>query len=349
MGKKKRSHPNIEELIDRPWCYYCERDFEDLKLLISHQKAKHFKCDRCGRRLNTAGGLSVHMNQVHKESLSHVENALPNRQGLDVEVFGMEGVPEDIKEQHKQRIVQNYWAAQDERFKATGNPPPGQGRPSKKIKIETPEELKKRFADFRAKKAAAKAAGTNGTAIPPPVTVPNVQTVQAVQSPAQSGSPSTFNSPFAPPQPYGQPAYPNYPPNGAPPPGAGFNPYPPSALPARPPSLPTAPNLPQRPGYPAGNYYPGPGQPGASTVDELVAGAARHGDDIDHLIRMAEAGIRPAKTPTDGTAAAPPAADGGEKKSKKEKGRMVYGDTDFSPEERMAMMSKYAWTPQASA
>jgi hypothetical protein len=34
-----------------------ERDFEDLKLLISHQKAKHFKCDRCGRRLNTAGGV----------------------------------------------------------------------------------------------------------------------------------------------------------------------------------------------------------------------------------------------------------------------------------------------------
>ena len=33
-----------------------ERDFEDLKLLISHQKAKHFKCDRCGKRLNTAGG-----------------------------------------------------------------------------------------------------------------------------------------------------------------------------------------------------------------------------------------------------------------------------------------------------
>ena len=35
-----------------------ERDFEDLKLLISHQKAKHFKCDRCGRRLNTAGGIT---------------------------------------------------------------------------------------------------------------------------------------------------------------------------------------------------------------------------------------------------------------------------------------------------
>lgn len=72
MGKKKRGHPDVEELLARPWCYYCpslalcraivvnhctgERDFEDLKLLISHQKAKHFKCDRCGRRLNTAGG-----------------------------------------------------------------------------------------------------------------------------------------------------------------------------------------------------------------------------------------------------------------------------------------------------
>ena len=58
MGKKKRHHPDVEEIITRPWCYYCERDFDDLKILISHQKAKHFKCERCGRRLNTAGGRS---------------------------------------------------------------------------------------------------------------------------------------------------------------------------------------------------------------------------------------------------------------------------------------------------
>lgn len=55
MGKKRRG-PTLEELLARPWCYYCERDFDDLKILISHQKAKHFKCERCGRRLNTAGG-----------------------------------------------------------------------------------------------------------------------------------------------------------------------------------------------------------------------------------------------------------------------------------------------------
>jgi hypothetical protein len=41
-----------------------ERDFEDLKLLISHQKAKHFKCDRCGRRLNTAGGKSFRFSDL---------------------------------------------------------------------------------------------------------------------------------------------------------------------------------------------------------------------------------------------------------------------------------------------
>lgn len=56
MGKKKRKFPDVEEVLARPWCYYCERDFDDLKILISHQKAKHFKCERCGRRLNTAGG-----------------------------------------------------------------------------------------------------------------------------------------------------------------------------------------------------------------------------------------------------------------------------------------------------
>lgn len=56
MSKKRRAGPSLQELLDRPWCYYCERDFDDLKILVSHQKAKHFKCDKCHRRLSTAGG-----------------------------------------------------------------------------------------------------------------------------------------------------------------------------------------------------------------------------------------------------------------------------------------------------
>ncbi|KAI0390634.1 hypothetical protein F5Y17DRAFT_443815 [Xylariaceae sp. FL0594] len=320
MGSKKRGRrPNVEDILNRPWCYYCERDFEDLKLLISHQKAKHFKCDRCGRRLNTAGGLSVHMNQVHKESLSSVENALPTRQGLDVEIFGMEGIPEEIVQQHNQRIIQNFYQAQAERFAATGNPPPGQNdqRPAKKIKTETPEEIKKRLAEHRARLAAQKANPGVATNTPP-------QALPDGRSPAQSASPGAFNSPFQPPG--GQfPGYPNQPPY----PHA----YTPSSLPSRPGSIPQAPptGLPARPGQ----EHAGAGVPGA-------------GDDIDQIIRMAEAGIRPPPKKSEAAPAEPAVP---ERKSKKDKDKnvlMIYDD-EISPEEKMAAMPRYAYVPEIAA
>ncbi|MCJ1442076.1 MAG: hypothetical protein MMC23_002568 [Stictis urceolatum] len=164
MGKKKRNHPDIEEILSRPWCYYCERDFDDLKILINHQRAKHFMCERCGRRLNTAGGLSVHMNQVHKEQLNQIDNALPNRANLDVEIFGMEGIPEDVTQAHNQRVLSNYAQAEAERRAVTGNPAPGgssQGSAPKKPKFESPSEMKKRLAEHKAKKAAEEAAAAN--------------------------------------------------------------------------------------------------------------------------------------------------------------------------------------------
>jgi len=122
MTKKRKRYPDLNQKLERPWCYYCERDFDDLKILISHQKAKHFKCDRCGRRLNTAGGLSVHMTQVHKENLTFVENANPGRQGLEIEIFGMEGVPADIIDQHTAQVTQAHFAEEAERARITGNP-----------------------------------------------------------------------------------------------------------------------------------------------------------------------------------------------------------------------------------
>jgi hypothetical protein len=106
------------------------------------------------------------MNQVHKETLNQVENALPNRQGLEVEIFGMEGIPQDVLEQHRNRIIQNFYQAQEDRRIATGNPTPGQGakNPRKKVKTETADELKKRLAEHRANVAAQKQAGANGGA-----------------------------------------------------------------------------------------------------------------------------------------------------------------------------------------
>ncbi|KAG6867052.1 hypothetical protein C0993_007213, partial [Termitomyces sp. T159_Od127] len=71
-----------------------------------HQKAKHFKCNMCPRRLNTAGGLAVHIQQVHKlepENLPRIENALPGRDGYEVEIFGMVGIPAPDVADYKRR------------------------------------------------------------------------------------------------------------------------------------------------------------------------------------------------------------------------------------------------------
>ncbi|KWU44110.1 hypothetical protein RHOSPDRAFT_5847, partial [Rhodotorula sp. JG-1b] len=63
------------------------------RVLLSHQKAKHFRCPQCPRRLNTAGGLAVHLDQVHKMGTDKIENALPGRESFDIEIYGMEGIP----------------------------------------------------------------------------------------------------------------------------------------------------------------------------------------------------------------------------------------------------------------
>ncbi|KAF0719526.1 Aste57867_970 [Aphanomyces stellatus] len=93
MGKKKKRDDVEEPKIARIYCYYCDRVFEDEKVLIMHQKARHFKCNYCNKKLSTAGGMVVHVAQVHKETILHVPNAKPGRESVEVEVYGMEGVP----------------------------------------------------------------------------------------------------------------------------------------------------------------------------------------------------------------------------------------------------------------
>ncbi|CAD6887474.1 unnamed protein product [Tilletia controversa] len=93
MGKRKRQPAN------EAWCWYCDREFEDEKVLLQHQKAKHYRCPHCPRRLNTAGGLAVHITQVHKLEPDRLTNTLPGRDTFDVEIFGMTGIPErDLEE-----------------------------------------------------------------------------------------------------------------------------------------------------------------------------------------------------------------------------------------------------------
>uniref|UniRef100_A0A182TLM0 C2H2-type domain-containing protein n=1 Tax=Anopheles melas TaxID=34690 RepID=A0A182TLM0_9DIPT len=83
---------------------YCNREFDDEKILVQHQKAKHFKCHICHKKLYTGPGLSIHCMQVHKESIDKVPNSLPNRSNIVIEIYGMEGIPpEDIREHEKQK------------------------------------------------------------------------------------------------------------------------------------------------------------------------------------------------------------------------------------------------------
>ena len=105
-------------------------------------------------------GLSVHMTQVHKETLGTIENALPNRAGPDIEIFGMEGIPDDVRTSHEQRVIGQYAQAEAERRASTGNPASGTAAGAvKKPKFESPSDLKKRLAEHKAKKAAEQAAG----------------------------------------------------------------------------------------------------------------------------------------------------------------------------------------------
>ncbi|KAB1221533.1 Protein SUPPRESSOR OF FRI 4 [Morella rubra] len=134
MGKKKK------RASSKVWCYYCDREFEDEKILVQHQKAKHFKCHVCHKKLSTAGGMAIHVLQVHKESVTksriirellgqsftwyydieamglivspvkgfffvndvvyRVPNAKPGRESTDIEIYGMQGIPPDVLAAH---------------------------------------------------------------------------------------------------------------------------------------------------------------------------------------------------------------------------------------------------------
>ena len=95
MGKKKRREDSAggDAPQRRIYCYYCDRNFDDEKVLILHQKARHFKCPTCYKKLSTISGMIIHIQQVHKESLKSIPNAKPGKESVDVEVYGMEGIP----------------------------------------------------------------------------------------------------------------------------------------------------------------------------------------------------------------------------------------------------------------
>ncbi|KAF9481922.1 hypothetical protein BDN70DRAFT_930463 [Pholiota conissans] len=245
MAKKKNKQ------IIRPWCWYCEREFEDEKVLMQHQKAKHFKCNMCPRRLNTAGGLAVHIQQVHKlepENLPRIENALPGRDGYEVEIFGMEGIPApDVADYKRRKEIELGLSAG-----SISQPPP------KRAKIEnrplSEEELRRQLAEHKALMG---------------LTVPEASSATPESSSgAVYGAPQTYATPPIPTPPMsgGMPPGPPPPgmfPPGMPPPGAfPGQPFPPPFMQGGFPPGPAPSGFPL-PGFPPGAPPFPPGPPGA--------------------------------------------------------------------------------------
>ena len=259
------------------------------------------------------------MTQVHKEQLNQVENAIAGRGGLDIEIFGMEGVPPEIIDQHNQQVTQQHFADERARQQATGNPTRGSGlngAPHKRAKKnETLEVIQQRVDQYRIDRK-------NGV-LPPPVAEQASEPVGDTLSDelpirlseSVSSEDPTVDMLQTPPaiQPF------------APPPGAAAPPFPLGAFPpgafppAHPGSAPGVSALPPRPGFgaPPPSAFPNGAPPGTdfnASLETLIADAQK------------------------------PAADAAaEKKSKKDKNiRLVFFDESVSPEEKMAALPRYA-------
>ncbi|OAX38010.1 hypothetical protein K503DRAFT_770925 [Rhizopogon vinicolor AM-OR11-026] len=344
MAKKKNKQ------IIRPWCWYCEREFEDEKVLMQHQKAKHFKCNMCPRRLNTAGGLAVHIQQVHKlepENLPRIENAISGRDGYEVEIFGMEGIPApDVADYKRRKEIELGLAAG-----SISQPQPKRPKIEKRPLSE--DELK-------AQLEAHKALMGGSSDIPPAPPAADNSAGAVYGAPPQAYATPPTPAPGMPPPgmtPPGMiPGAPPFFPGGPPPAGAlppfppfpgmpGFPPGPPPGFPFPPPGLMPPPGMsplgapPFAPGnirppfppppsfVPAGSASPfppfTPGQSGVpSAPSAIAAGPPATSAEPPPLAlpnRTLEQKYTPFKKPTE----------------------LKYSDPNFSPEERRAHTKKY--------
>jgi len=103
MGRKKAGD-KVNPQACRPFCYFCDRTFDDENILIQHQRAKHFRCQECDDtavrgKCESVQGLIVHTLKVHSKSLPRVPNALQGRDNPELNVYGMDGVPAEILKQ----------------------------------------------------------------------------------------------------------------------------------------------------------------------------------------------------------------------------------------------------------
>ncbi|KAI8379741.1 uncharacterized protein BYT42DRAFT_546047 [Radiomyces spectabilis] len=351
MGKKKKSKPL------RPWCWYCEKDFEDDKVLVTHQRAKHFKCEVCNKKLTTAGGMAVHAQQVHKVDIHKVPNALPGRETLEVEIFGMEGIPYD-----------DLVAYEAKKTAGNANKRARTDAGSGQYGELTPEQIQAQLALHKAGATPTAAASSASPATPAAAAVTATATPPSYYPSAQPYPPPVSVPPPGMPAPYpGQynPYYPNQgayppppaftfrPPIGAPPfPGANHwrpapmpGPYGAAPPPLFPPSLhsPSTPTSASPVAYNAGSQASPPTAAAVPTPNayysiqdpsSVAAGQQTAAFDYGATPEAAAGQQTVAETPV-----AAPAAESGKKKSSKSV--LIYNNNEESPEELRAQLEKH--------
>ncbi len=92
MGRKKK--PTTAHKVFKPICYYCEKEYPDEEKLVNHQRATHFRCPQCPKRLDNVRGLAAHLSAIHNQEIDQIPHALSDRKSeIDLLISGLRGVP----------------------------------------------------------------------------------------------------------------------------------------------------------------------------------------------------------------------------------------------------------------
>ena len=127
--KKKREARELglngtgqEEEDETCTCYYCNKECRNEQALLLHQKAVHFKCEECNRKVAGIAGLKVHCQTVHREPLQRIPGAIKSREDPKIEVYGLAGVPEQFLPRKMGRV--DEWSGMPPPHVWGGPPPP---------------------------------------------------------------------------------------------------------------------------------------------------------------------------------------------------------------------------------
>ena len=114
---KKRPYSSI-----KPFCYDCDKEFNNELILHQHHKARQFNCAKFKERFSTSHALETHELQIHRWSLKYVPKAKARRDSFDISIYGMDRVPIELinyklaekVEQKKRKLINEHKIAGNE-------------------------------------------------------------------------------------------------------------------------------------------------------------------------------------------------------------------------------------------